>query len=270
MTNPAVSQNQSSMQRPLPAWIVSGVLGVMLGGGATFLGLQYYDFEKANAAAAAGAPSGGPPPGMAGGGMGGMMGGGGMGGGMGGGGPRGKRNLTTFVGKLDLASKGIGFQLDQEQSAQLAAQLGELEPPETMSQEEAQERCDALEEMLTDEQRETLALFELPRAGRGGGGGGRGSMPGGMGGPPAGMAGMSGPPAGMAGGMAGPPPGMSGPPRGMGGPPGGGGAPDDGNPFQEEANQARLHSLLDRLKGAAGDAAEEAAATDGDKTKEPE
>lgn len=273
MTNSAASQNQSSVQRPLPAWIVSGVVGVMLGGGATFLGLQYCGFEKANAALAAGAPPGGAPPGMGGGGMGGMggggmggmmggggmggggmggsgmggsgMGGGGMGGGgMGGGGPRGKRNLTTLVGKLDLASKGIPFQFDQEQSTKLTAQLGQLEHPETMTQEEAQERCDAMEAMLTDEQKETLASFELPRAGRGvGGGGGAG----GMGGAPGG----------------------GGPPPATGGAPGAG-APDDSNPFQDETNQTRLHSLLDRLKGTAGDTADEAIATDSDTTKETE
>ena len=170
---------------------------------------------------------------MGGGGMGGGgMGGGGMGGGgMGGGGPRGKRNLTTLVGKLNLASKGISFQLDGEQTARLAAQLADLDQPEKMTQEEAQERCDALETILTDEQKETLAQFEVPRGGQGSGGGG--GRPAGGGPVPAG---------------------------GGAGATGGGGASDDDNPFQQETNQTRLHSLLDRLQSkdaAAGAAASE-------------
>ncbi len=96
--------------------------------------------------------------------------------------------------------------------------MGDLDKPESMTQEEAQERCDALEELLSDEQKDTLALFELPR-GRGG------------------------PPGGGPGGGA---PGMGGAPGGMGA--GGGGAADESNPFQEEANQSRLRSLLGRLQ----------------------
>ena len=239
MTNTAsIARSQNALQKPLPTWITSGVLGMALGGGATFMVLYWYGHHSLET------PTSGPPPGatpggpgmmgggMMGGGGGGMMGGGmgGGGGGMmggGGGGSRGKRNLTALVGKLDLAGKGISVQLDSEQSAKLAAQLAELEQPEKMSQEEAQERCDALEDLLTDEQKATLALFELPRAGRGGGGGGMmgGGRPGGMaGGPPGGMPGMGGPP--------------------------GGDQPDDSNPFQDEGNRDRLRSLLDRLKGA--------------------
>lgn len=156
------------------------------------------------------------------------MGGGGMGGGGGGtgGGSRGKRNLTAIVGKLDLLSKGIPFQLDGEQSAKLASQLADLDQPDTMTQEEAQERVDGIEAILTDAQKDTLAQIDVPRGGAGGGQGG--------GGPGAQMAG--GAPGGMGGG------------GGMAG--GGRGGPDDSNPFQQETNQTRLHSLLDRLKGA--------------------
>ena len=221
MTNAAsTATSRNALQKPLPTWITSGVLGMALGGLATFMVLYFYGHHSLET------PTSGPPPGATPGGPG--MGGGMMGGG--GGGSRGKRNLTALVGKLDLAGKGISVQLDSEQSAKLAAQLAELEQPEKMSQEEAQERCDALEDILTDEQKATLALFELPRAGRGGGGGGMmgGGRPGGMaGGPPGGMPGMGGPP--------------------------GGDQPDDSNPFQDEGNRDRLRSLLERLQPAAAE-----------------
>lgn len=138
--------------------------------------------------------------------------------------PRGKRNLTTLVAKLDLASKGIPFQLDEKQSSTLAEQLALLEELDNMTQDEAQQRCDTLEETLTEDQKQTLGSFELPRPPRSSGAGGG---PGG-----------GGPPPGAAGGM--PPGGPSGSPVG---------AADDGNPFQEEVHQSRLHSLLERLKG---------------------
>jgi hypothetical protein len=147
--------------------------------------------------------------GMGAGGMGGMGGGGGGmgGGGMGGGGgPRCKRNLTTLVGKLDVVRQGIKFELTDEQVAKLTPQLADLDQVEKITEEEAQERVDSLEAILTDEQKETLARFDLPRSGRGGRQGGGGGM-------------------------------------------GGGGPPPDYNPFQMEANQSRLHSLIERLNG---------------------
>lgn len=214
------AREKNAIQQPLPAWLASGILGLALGSGGAFLGLHYYGYS------AEGPPQQGPPPGMAPAGMGAGMAPGGMGGGgMGGGGgapARGKRNLTALVGKLDLISEGLSLELNGEQSAKLAAQLATLDQPDNMTQEEAQDRLDALETVLTEEQKDILAQFEMPRAGRAGGGGMGGGPPGG----------------GMGGGGMG------------GGPPGGGGATDDSNPFQEEANQERLHSLVNRLQGA--------------------
>lgn len=221
-SNSSNRPNQPSLEKSLPTSIVSGILGLVVGGGLTFLGLQYLGYSSEQTLSGAASASSSPPQSTSGGMGGGMMGGGGgmMGGGggmMGGGGgmmgggnaPRGKRNLTTLVAKLDLASKGIAFQLNQQQSSTLAEQLALLEQPEKMTQDEAQERCDALEAILDDGQKETLASFEMPRGARGGGGGGGG------------------------GGPAGPP---------------GGGEPDESNPFQDETNQARLRSLLERLQ----------------------
>jgi len=236
---------KNAIQKPLPAWITSGVLGLVLGAGGCFVTLYFYGYAPLESLV----DNSGPPPaamagtmpggggmggggmggggmggggmgggGMGGGGMGGGgMGGGGMGGGgMGGGGmggtggPRGKRNLATLVAKLDLASKRISCQFDSEQTAELAAQLAALSQPDKMTQDEAQELCDSLEAVLSDEQKETLALFELPRGAVSVGGGGK-------------------------------PPGRTEDPNAV--------PPDDNNPFQQEANQTRLHSLLDRLKG---------------------
>jgi hypothetical protein len=132
-------------------------------------------------------------------------------------------------------------ELNEEQAKSIAVKLAELDKAEKMSGDEAQEALDALEAVLTPEQKDIVNTIGLPRGGRGGGGGrGAGGRPGG-GGPP----GAGGPPGG----------GRGGPPGG--GPPGGGGMmgmgmgmgggnPDE-NPFTQEANQKRLRDLLARL-----------------------
>ena len=157
------------------------------------------------------------------------------GGGMGGGG--GKRNLTSLVGKLELLSRPelkLPIELDQQQATKVAAKLEELQKAEKMTAEEAQNHLDALEALLTSEQKATLDLIGLP-FGRAGAGGGRGAAgrPGGRG---------ASPPTANA------PSGGGGPPMaammGAGGP--GGGSPDD-NPFSQDANRQRLHDLLTRL-----------------------
>jgi hypothetical protein len=177
--------------------------------------------------------------------------GGGMGGMMGGGGGGGKFALTSLVGRLELLSRPdlkLHVELNEEQSKAIAAKLAALDKAETMTGDEAQEALDALEALLTPEQKEVVNTIGLPRGGRGGGGGGRGAggRPGG--GPP----GAGGPPGG----------GRGGPPGG--GPPGGGGMmgmgmgggnPDE-NPFTQEANQKRLRDLLARLAPESAEASE--------------
>ena len=232
LTKPASASNS------VPAWIASGILGLAVGAGAMYLGLQFNEKPLPTKPAVAG---GGPPPVgggqmMGGGGMGmGGMGGGGMGGGGGGGG---KRNLTSLVGKLELLSRAdlkLHVELDAEQAKQVAAKLEEINKAEKMTAEEAQSHLDALEALLTAEQKTTLGLVSLPfgRPGAGGGGLGAAGRPG-AGTPPAPVAG--GPPGGA------PPPMMA-----MGGAGGmGGGSPDE-NPFTQEGNQKRLKDLLGRL-----------------------
>jgi hypothetical protein len=146
--------------------------------------------------------------------------------------------LTSLVGKLELLSRAdLHIELDAEQAKKVAAKLEELDKAEKMTAEEAQSHLDALEALLTPEQKSTLDLVGLP-FGRGGAGGGRGGL---------GAAGRPGastqPPP-----VAGAPPGGTVPPMaamgGAGGP--AGGSPDD-NPFTQETNQKRLRDLLSRL-----------------------
>jgi hypothetical protein len=150
-------------------------------------------------------------------------------GGMGGGGPgaAGKRNLTSLVGKLELLSRAnlnLHVQLDADQVKSIAEKLAALDAAETMTAEEAQSQVDALEALLTAQQKEALSLIGLPGGGQRGGGG-----PQGAGGPP-GAGGPGGPPGG------GPPMGMTPPPD------------PNANPFAQETNQKRLRDLLARLQ----------------------
>ena len=239
-TTPDLTKPTGASQS-LPAWIASGLLGLALGAGAMYLGLQLQEGSKDAASSGAPAPvAGGGGPMMGGGGMGmGGMGGGGMpggGGGMGGGGG-GKRNLTSLVGKLELLSRAelkLQVELDADQAKKVAAKLAEIDKAEKMTAEEAQSHLDALEALLTAEQKTTLGLISLP-FGRQGGGGGLGAegRPGG---------GLSPPPVVPLGGEQ--PRGAPPPPMGGGGM--GGGSPDE-NPFTQEGNQKRLKDLLGRL-----------------------
>jgi hypothetical protein len=230
-----VCDRPSLLRRPMPVWLAATILGALLGGGVTFQVMRAVGYELSDPNKSNSPMAGGPNmmPGMGGGG--GMMGmmGGGM---MGGGGAREKRSLTALVGKLELLSAGLQFELNPEQAQTIAAKLIELEQAEKMTNDEAKAHLDAIEELLTEEQKATLAAIELPRGGSSGGRGMGGGMMGGAGGPPTGAAAMS--PGG-----GGPPPGMMG-----GGMVGGGGPPPDENPFEQEANQKRLRDLLDRLR----------------------
>ena len=250
-TTPDVTK-QSDGANSVPAWIASGILGLAVGAGGMYLGMNFIGPEKPKSTVATKTTGGPPGPGQPGGGamMGPMMGGGGMGmggGGMGGGGMGGggfggggggKRNLTSLVGKLELLSRAdvkLHVELDAEQAKKVAAKLEELDKAEKMTAEEAQARLDSLEALLTPEQKSTLDLIGLP-FGRGGAGGGRGGL--GAAGRPG--AGTQPPP------VAGAPPGGAVPPMAAMGGGAGGGSPDD-NPFTQEANQKRLRDLLSRL-----------------------
>lgn len=97
--------------------------------------------------------------------------GGGMGGGMGGfGGPRPKRDLTSTVRKVALLTGKIEIALSPDQASAFLAALKDIEQPETMTDEEAQAKQDALLALLDDEQKEQLEAIGLPRGPRPGGG----------------------------------------------------------------------------------------------------
>lgn len=229
---PAEAATAAPARKSMPTWFIAGILGVFIGGGGGMLLAMYgYDYRMKKiktpdaaqldmTAAGMSAPGPGseppgpgmpPPPGMGMGGPGMGMGGPGMGGG---GGPSGKRDLTTFIGKVELLSRpNVQLQLDAEQQAKLAAELEGLEKAEKMTDDDAEKRLEAFEALLTPEQKDALDAVALPRRGRGG--------------PPGGG------PGGAGSGGAGP----------------GGESPDD-NPFAQETNQKRLHDLLSRLQSA--------------------
>jgi hypothetical protein len=183
------------------------------------------------AAAPTGGPGGGAPGGGGGprpmgmGGMGGGMGGmGGMMGGMGGGGrPSSKRDLTTLVRKLDLLTDPIALDLSDEQEKKVIETLAEIEKAETMTEEQAAEKHEALLAVLSDNQKTSLDAVGLPFRRQGGGG------PGGPGGPGGGFGGFGG-----------------------GGGPGGGQSPDN-NPFTQDDNLKALKELREKLDTSAGE-----------------
>lgn len=199
-------------------------------------------------------------PGMGGGGGGGMagMGGGGRGGAPGGGGgggaaagPRARRDLVNVIGKLDLLTRGLTIELNEEQKRTLASTIQLLDAEDEMTEDEATKHLEAINDILNTENKEVLASFELPRGGRPAGGGARPGDGGGAGptsARPSGAAasGPQGALTGMVYGSGGAGMGGGGGPGGA--PPGGGGsAPSDDNPFKQEENAKRLTGLRDRL-----------------------
>jgi hypothetical protein len=170
------SAGPNGLQTPVPSWIGAGIIGLMVGAGSTLIVMRSYAPSSTSREGIAttrpssegpgpGPMSGGPPamtgmgagmPGMGGG----MM---GMGGGMMGGGVRGKRNLTSLVGKLDLLTREtLHLELTPEQSAKIADHLVSLEKPEEMTEEEAQKQFETLQALLSPEQRAIADSISLP------------------------------------------------------------------------------------------------------------
>ncbi|HJT31924.1 MAG TPA: hypothetical protein VJ783_07705, partial [Pirellulales bacterium] len=73
-------------------------------------------------------------------------------------------------GKLDLLSQGVRVELSATQSNELAEKLASLEKADKMTSDDAKANFEALEAILSDEQKATLATIELPRPPRAGGG----------------------------------------------------------------------------------------------------
>ena len=151
-----------------------------------------------------------------GGGMGAMFGGGG-----GGRGQNSKRQLTTLVRKLSLLTGDVAIRLSDEQTQSLLDALADVADQDTMTDDQAKEKYEALSSILTEEQiakQENVGLPFRRRSRSGGGGrGGRGGG-GGFGG------------------------------FGGGGGRGGGGD-EDANPFASETSGEALDTLVARLRG---------------------
>ena len=185
--------------KEIKLWLFSGLVGILLGAAGAIAVTTYLGYELSRRLIVREQPSGGAPGGAPMGGMGGgpgMMGGmgggpgmmGGMGGGPGmmggmGGGPPSippKRQLTTLVRKLELLTGDIALTLSDDQAAAICGMLAEVEAADTMTDEEAQEKYDALLGVLNEDQTAKQEKIRLARSPAGGGGG----MPGMMGGPP--------------------------------------------------------------------------------------
>ena len=141
----------------LPNWVASGLLGIVLGAGGMYL--WTHDLgprPMRNAAPAPDAPPmGAAMTGFAAPAMPPLMG-------------NPKRRLTSFVGKLELLSRpklDLHVELDQDQSAKIAAELLKLDAAETLTVDEAQDQLAALDALLTPEQRSILDAISMPRPG---------------------------------------------------------------------------------------------------------
>ena len=153
-------------------------------------------------------PGGGGFAGMGGrgGGMGAMFGGGG-----GGRGQNSKRQLTTLVRKLSLLTGDVAIRLSDEQTQSLLDALADVADQDTMTDDQAKEKYEALSSILTEDQIAKQENVGLPfrRRSRGGGGGFGGFGGGGR----------------------------------------GGGGDEDANPFASETSGEALDILVARLRG---------------------
>lgn len=168
--------------REVSLWLFSGLVGALLGAAGGFAVVTYLGLELHRKQTNLDLPDNqlqasedlGMMAGM-GGGPGGPAGGGGFGG------PRSippKRQLTTLVRKLELLTGDIALTLSQDQAAAVLEILAEAEAAETMTEDEAQKKYDALLAVFNEEQTAKQEKIRLPRSPRGGMGGG----PRGMGG----------------------------------------------------------------------------------------
>ena len=209
-----ISRQQKTKQ-DAQIWLMSGVVGVLLGAAGAaasvqLLGFQVTEIPKKEPAGEASTST---PPAMGGGG--GMMGGAGgppgggmmgMGGGGGGGfgGPRPKQQLTNLVRKLELLTGDVALTLTAEQQPEVAKRLDALAELKTLTDDEAEAKYNDLLSLLDDAQKAKQDAIGLPFRRGGGGGFGGGTQP-----------------------------------------------PPDANPFESEQNANALQTLRDRVKGSA-------------------
>jgi hypothetical protein len=217
MSNNSNEYHQTSiLRRPMPLWLAATIVGAFLGGSGTYqvmraVGYNLPDLNNTNSNETGGqfAEMRAKMEEMMRVNMEQMM----RGSMMGRGSASEQRILTALVGKLDLLSNGVHIELEPEQVKKLASTLAQLDQAEKMTSDEAQGHIDAIQKLLNEEQKASLAAIDLPSGGP--------SDNRGMGG--------TGPPLGTMG-------------SGMMNP------PSDDNPFQQEINLTRLQSFLDRLR----------------------
>ena len=92
--------------------------------------------------------------------------------------------LMMLVRKLELLTGDVAIKLSDEQTSQVHALLKEIEAAETLSDEDAQQKHDALLALLEDVQQAKAEAVSIPfrRSGSGGRGGSAGNNSGGRGG----------------------------------------------------------------------------------------
>ncbi|MFP6604588.1 MAG: hypothetical protein VB862_18800 [Pirellulaceae bacterium] len=92
--------------------------------------------------------------------------------------------LMMLVRKLELLTGDVAIKLSDEQASQVHALLKEIEAAETLSDEDAQQKHDALLALMEDAQKAKTEAVSIPfrRSGSGGRGGSAGNNSGGRGG----------------------------------------------------------------------------------------
>ena len=139
--------------------------------------------------------------------------------------------LMMLVRKLELLTGDVGIKLSVEQASQVHALLTEIEAAETLSDEAAQQKHDALLALMEDTQQAKTAAVSIPfrRGSSSGrtGSGGRGSSDGNSGGSRSG--------------------GRGGSEGSSGGGNRGASAEDDANLFREGSSAEAIQALLERL-----------------------
>jgi hypothetical protein len=101
--------------------------------------------------------------------------------------------LMMLVRKLELLTGDVAIKLSDEQASQVHALLKEIEAAETLSDEDAQQKHDALLALMEDAQKAKTEAVSIPfRRGGSGGSGGRGGSAGNSSGGRGGSSGTSG------------------------------------------------------------------------------
>jgi hypothetical protein len=147
------------MSFSLPNWVVSGILGLVIGAGGAYVGLLNYQAAQdktslavpavvaaaANKTMASGSEEAPSMASIA----------------------ARKSNLTSLVGKLEMLSRPdleLRVELAPEQVPVVVALLNRLDEAQTMTAEEAQSYLVDLDSLLTEEQKRTLEFVVLPMA----------------------------------------------------------------------------------------------------------